>query len=321
METYGIQPNSTQVPHLIIRDWMPRLKDVELRVLLVVTDQTLGWIEDKATGRRKEKDWISHYQLREKTGRADRSISRAVKALIEKYHLIEAYNEAGVPLESAQERQKEGFRIYYRLDLKCPPQTLFGDTYAKKTKVGKKNTKSVSTQPPPNWRTPKVRTTKETDSTKETNNLRPAKTPSAHKQFIDFWYEEVKRSRHIKPIITGRDGRNLKRILESGIAPAALEQLAVYFLNHWSFKEFAPSISTFLSAGVLNGIQNRMQNRAEFWKELDGFAAKVGLEAKREGLSEQLAKLRATFGAMPISYRERAAIGEEVALTERMART
>lgn len=34
MQIYGIQPNTTQIPHLIIREWMPRLKDVELRVLL-----------------------------------------------------------------------------------------------------------------------------------------------------------------------------------------------------------------------------------------------------------------------------------------------
>lgn len=160
---------------------------------------------------------------------------------------------------------------------------------------------------------------KEEPIKKNNTILRTAKTPSAHKLFIDFWYNEVQRARHIKPIITGKDGKNLKRIIESGIAPATLEQLAVYFLNHWSFKGFAPSISTFLSAGVLNGIQNRMANRDEFWKELDGFAARVGLNAMREGFGEQLARLKAGIGVM-ISPRECTAISEEVASAERAGR-
>ena len=300
METYGIQPNTTQVPHVIIREWMPRLKDVELRVLLVVADQTLGWIEDKATGRRKEKDWISHYQLREKTGRSDRAISSAIKVLIEKHGIVDAYNEAGVPLSSAQERQMEGFRIYYRLNLKRPPQTLFSATYAKFAGVRNKATKLNLVQPPQNLRTQKVHTTKETVSTKEiilaAEPQGVVKVPSEHNKFIDFWYLEVQRARGIKPIITGKDGRNLQRILKGGIASMTLEQLAIYFLNHWSFKEFSPSISTFLSAGVLNGIQNRMQKREEFWKELDGYVARRGMTTLKVGFAEQLAQLKVKFG-------------------------
>ncbi len=148
---------------------MPRLKDVELRVLLVVADQTLGWVEDIETGRRKDKDWISHYQLRQKTGRSDRAISVAVKVLIENHRIVEAYSERGECLDTTYKRRKLGSRIYYRLNLHHPPQGLF-DTTAKIAgavqKVGKR------WLPPQILRPQKVRTTKETLYTKRNTGFR-----------------------------------------------------------------------------------------------------------------------------------------------------
>ncbi len=289
METYGIQPNSTQIPHIIIREWMPRLKDVELRVLLIVTDQTLGWIENKETGRRKERDWISRGQLMAKAGKGHTAVSKAIKTLVEIHGIIEALDGDSNHLDTTDKRAKNGGRIYYRLNLHSPIHTLF-DTRPQSGRVG-----GVATFRPAH----KVDTTKETGITKETNTLRTAKSPSAHRIFIDFWFAEVQKARGIKPIITGMDGKNLQRILKAGISSVTLEQLAVYFLNHRSFKEFAPSISTFLSAGVLNGIQNRMQNREEFWKELDGFTQRRGMSVLRQDFSEQIQKLKANFGVMP----------------------
>ncbi len=276
----AMQPNTTQIPHIIIREWMPRLKDVELRVLLVVTDQTLGWIEDAATGKRKEKDWISHYQLRTKTGRSDRAVSGAVKTLIETHHIVEAYDTAGNLLNTADKRRRVGYRIYYRLNLLRPPASLF-DTPAKSAVV------KIKKEPPQNLRTQNLRTTKETVITKENtlqpqkpvaleNSKKPSKPTSPHKQFVDFWHRNVQRSRGIKPVITGADGRNLKRILDAGIQPDSLEQAAVYFLHDRSFRTFSPSLSTFLSAGVINGLLNRIKNEPEFWKKIDSYAARQG---------------------------------------------
>jgi len=142
---------------------MPRLKDVELRVLLVVADQTLGWIEDAQTGRRKERDWISHYQLRKKTGRGDRAISGAVQVLVEVHRIVEAYSEAGELLDSAYRRQKLGSRIYYRLNLHHPEKGLF-DTPAKS--AGAVHSLGKSRQPPHFLRPQNLRTTKETIYTK-----------------------------------------------------------------------------------------------------------------------------------------------------------
>ena len=96
---------------------MPKLSDTELRVLLVVTDQTLGWVEDKATGRRKTEDWISHSQLVDRTGRRSEALSKALKSLIGHHKLIEARNSKGDVLAHAKDRQKNHKAIYYRLTL------------------------------------------------------------------------------------------------------------------------------------------------------------------------------------------------------------
>jgi hypothetical protein len=109
-----ILPNTSPIPHIIIRKWMPRLKDVELRVLLVITDQTLGWVIDPATGRRKEKDWISRSQLMQKTGRGHSSVSSAIETLA-RYGIIEAYNDKAKRLKTSKERS--GNKVFYRLNL------------------------------------------------------------------------------------------------------------------------------------------------------------------------------------------------------------
>ncbi len=117
-----IIPNTTQVPNLILDELMPRLKDVELRVLLVVVRQTLGWIEDYETGRRKEKDWISRGQLMYKTGRGHTAITNAVEKLV-RSGIVEAYDATGKLLESP--RSRAGNKIFYRLNLNPLKNSLF----------------------------------------------------------------------------------------------------------------------------------------------------------------------------------------------------
>lgn len=341
MEYKSIIPNTTQIPHVIIREWMPHLKDVELRVLLVIADQTLGWIEDKETGRRKEKDWISHYQLRQKTGRKDRAISAALKVLIEKNGIVEAYDEAGNLLDTTQKRQKVGTKIYYRLCLQHPPATLF-ETPAKFTGVSKKRL------PPQNLRTQNLRTTKETHITKEIHAAKPRgnekpiqppkqenseqqKTRKPHSQFVEFWHETCYRARGVKPVITGKDARNLKRVLDMKIlSQSQLEQLAVYFLAHPTFRKFSPSIATFLSSGILNGLMNRSRNDGNFWKELDMFASSYVKEPEKSEKSvksvksemvERLAELKVRLFKEPFTPQERTRIQEEIAAVGRARQT
>ena len=286
-----IKPNTTQIPHVIIREWMPRLSDTELRILLVVADQTLGWIEDEKTGRRKEKDWISHFQLRTrirkrgigKDGKpkvsGERSVSKALASLVDQLRIIEALDGQGNLLDSPQKRMKNGGKIFYRLSLRPPERSLF-DTPAKS--AGAVESLGKSEQPPQKVRAQKVRATKETSFTK-INTMQPEnpaapedkketkKERSAHMRFMDFWVNTVRRTRRMDPIITGKDGRNLKRVLDAGVDEQLLEQIALYFLADYSFRTFSPSISTLCSAGIINGLINRSQNDPNFRKNLDQY--------------------------------------------------
>lgn len=98
--------------HKVIRDWMPKLKDTELRVLLVVYDKTVGF--------GKVRDWISHRQfvdaIKVRKGDAkycSRQISRALTTLISKYKILQAQTEDGRPLVTPGDRMKNYGKIYY----------------------------------------------------------------------------------------------------------------------------------------------------------------------------------------------------------------
>lgn len=270
-----ILPNTTQVPNVVLDEWLARLSDVELRVLLVVIRQTLGWEADKETGRRKTEDWIAMRQFELKTGRSRRQLSSAIKVLVEEHRLIEAVDNKGKPLNTAYKRRREFGQIYYRLSLHVPALTLFD-----KPRVQKTHTEAPREQ---KLRAQNVHTTKETSITKE-NTLRaglaPEKEktatkppkPSPHKEIVDDYFRITQRARGIRPIITAADGKMLKNTLDRGVSRETIEQAVIFFLYDPSFKIMAPTIKTILSAGVLTGIINRMRNEPEFWKRLDGYA-------------------------------------------------
>jgi len=269
----SILPNSTPLPHIIIREWMPLLKDIELRILLVVADQTLGWIEDRESGRRKEKDWISHYQMRSKIKKragkpaGSKSVSQAISKLVDEYGIIEALNESGDMLDSSEKRMKNGGKIFYRLNLK-KQATLFDDPRQKEQGVPSSKTTLVK------------RTTYKRNSTYKRNDIfvdeksptpETPKKPSKHKLFVDFWFDQVKRTRGMEPIITKADAANLKRVIDLGIEIDILEQCSIFFLADVGFRTFSPTISTFTSSGILNGLMNRVRNDPDFWKKMDRY--------------------------------------------------
>jgi hypothetical protein len=59
----GIGGPFVPVPAFYLDRAMPVLTDTELRVLLVVIRQTLGWAAGGQAGNRKERDWISLRQF------------------------------------------------------------------------------------------------------------------------------------------------------------------------------------------------------------------------------------------------------------------
>lgn len=104
----------TPVPNWLLDQAMPKLRDTELRVLLVIVRQTLGWQALDDQSRRKERDWLTQSQLMRRTGRASEALSRAVDGLV-RGGLIDVLNREGVPLTTPAERRRHLGRIYYRL--------------------------------------------------------------------------------------------------------------------------------------------------------------------------------------------------------------
>ena len=120
--TIPIPPRCTSVPNVLLDDWMPRLTDTELRLLLIVTRQTLGF---QATGKmergkpasrqqRRACDWATHSQLKAKTGRASAAVSHAIDELITK-GLLEVCTQDGTPLLTPQERRRWRSKMFFSL--------------------------------------------------------------------------------------------------------------------------------------------------------------------------------------------------------------
>lgn len=132
--------NTTPVPNGIF-EHMKRLNGTELKALLLITRQTIGW-KDPSTGKRKTRDWIANRQFVEKAGISDRSVTSAVQGLIEK-GLIEATDRDKNPLTYPQDRQKS-------------PQVFYGLTVDNPAKL------TVTPATSPQKRPQELRTTKET---------------------------------------------------------------------------------------------------------------------------------------------------------------
>lgn len=112
---------TTQVPNIIFDQYLPTLSIAELKVLLIVIRQTLGW-HDKKTGKRKARDRISSYQFRQKTGLSRRVISKAIQSLLEK-QIIEITNFAGDELSHPAKRKGKVY-LYFALAKRMSPASL-----------------------------------------------------------------------------------------------------------------------------------------------------------------------------------------------------
>ncbi|MBS3915822.1 MAG: replication protein [Bacteroidetes bacterium] len=100
----------TQIPNVILDAYLSELSLSELRVLLVVLRQTMGFVY-KGTQQRKKKDWISNAFYIKKTRLSAKSVSLAVARLIDK-NLIVALDANGNVLHSPESRQGKK-RIYF----------------------------------------------------------------------------------------------------------------------------------------------------------------------------------------------------------------
>ena len=100
-----------QLPCAVIDEILPTLRDTELRLLLVVLRQTWGW--RNPDGKSKERDWLSHLQLKERTGRASEAVCAAIDVLV-KRGLVTVQNEQGETLGETHKRQRVHGRLYFQ---------------------------------------------------------------------------------------------------------------------------------------------------------------------------------------------------------------
>lgn len=103
---------STPFPNALIDQAMPLLSDTAWRILCIVVRQTNGWHD--GPGRRRSADWLSHSQLKRRSGRQGAAVSRAIDALC-KLRLIAVRDGSGRLLNSAPERRRSRTALFYSL--------------------------------------------------------------------------------------------------------------------------------------------------------------------------------------------------------------
>lgn len=104
--------NTTPVPNAVFDAHLKELKLAELKVLLIIIRQTLGWEDKRTKSERKELDWISNSQMAQKTGCSPRAINEAIQSLVGK-KLIEVLSYGGEILDTPEKRRGQQ-RLFYR---------------------------------------------------------------------------------------------------------------------------------------------------------------------------------------------------------------
>jgi len=78
-----MQENFTKTPNVLFDKHLRELNHSEIKTLLVIIRQTIGFI-DKRTNKRKVRDRITLSQFSLKTGLSTRIISKAIDGLIKR---------------------------------------------------------------------------------------------------------------------------------------------------------------------------------------------------------------------------------------------
>lgn len=106
---------TTPVPNRLFDLDLVSLKEVELKVLLIIIRKTLGWVETANRKQRKQIARISIAAFVMNTGCSKRGISGAIEALVGK-RLIIVFDEDGQRLLHPEER-KGKYHLYFKPSL------------------------------------------------------------------------------------------------------------------------------------------------------------------------------------------------------------
>lgn len=128
---------TTPVPNALFDVHLKDLKLAEIKVLLIIIRQTLGWEDKRTKSERKEIDWISNSQLALKTGCSQRAINEAIQALVQK-KLIAVLSFQGEILDTPEKRRGQQ-KLFYR-----PANALFAVVENKGNKLEQCSTTSIT---------------------------------------------------------------------------------------------------------------------------------------------------------------------------------
>jgi len=267
---------TTPFPNFLLDTVMPTLKDTEWRLLCVIVRQTLGWRAGYSQ-QRKAADWLSHRQLKTRTGRSSAALCQAIDVLVHR-HLIEVRDANQQLLLTPQSRRGYGGRLYFRLGPAVLPYvfdvgSILGDRESLKENAPKGKRRFSESE------FHKAKTTKETlakylSNDKADNSTRalpdPA-TPAAEdsnsalrretanpqvKQFLQAYRRLFKQHslRGEPPVIAwGKDGKVAKELLKLYSYERLVQLLEQFFdsPNTW-YRKQGYSLTAFKAA--LNGL-------------------------------------------------------------------
>jgi hypothetical protein len=102
-----------QIPNFFVSALMPKLKDTEFRLLVVVFQATLGFRAEYGASR-KRRALPAHTLLIERTGRSKQAVTEAVDTLIRR-NLLSVSLEDETLVLGASERRRARAKLYYSL--------------------------------------------------------------------------------------------------------------------------------------------------------------------------------------------------------------
>ncbi|MBI1307056.1 MAG: hypothetical protein GC181_10680 [Bacteroidetes bacterium] len=107
---------TTQIPNVLIDDWLKSLSESELKILLVIIRRTIGMVDKTSENRsnRVHRAWISHGLFILYTGLSYRSVSRAIQALEGK--ALISITDAGGSVLPISVRKLGQNKLHYRLN-------------------------------------------------------------------------------------------------------------------------------------------------------------------------------------------------------------
>lgn len=125
---------TTPVPNRVFDLDLATLKEVELKVLLVIIRKTHGWVEEKNHRQRKQIGRIPIKSFEINTGCSRRGISGAIQSLIQK-ELIKVFDHNGKELTIADDRRGK-YHLYFQptvlpVENHIQPRKNFPISYAK----------------------------------------------------------------------------------------------------------------------------------------------------------------------------------------------